>query len=55
MRKIVIAGEIYFYKVGKTYLVVRFPQGGRRIISLSDLTGRDVERGRWKKNIGRRS
>lgn len=49
MRSITVRGVTYQFKVGSTYLLVRFPDGRPHRIGLDELTGRDVSRGRWKK------
>lgn len=48
-RTLEIRGKIYQYRIGRTFLSVRFPDGKKHLIGLSELKGADVNRGRWKK------
>lgn len=48
-RKIVVRDVEYTYLIGVWYLTVKSPDGQVFMEDLRDVTGRDIERGRWKK------
>lgn len=51
-RKLIVRGESWSYYVGRTCAVIRAPGGQKKVVRLSDLTGRPphvMERGLWKR------
>ena len=51
-RKISVGGTDYEYKVGRSHVDIRFPDGSRMtptLAKLSGLTWDEVERGKWKR------
>jgi (2Fe-2S) ferredoxin len=48
-RKLVIDGETWLYRVGESSVKIRNPEGLGHAVDVHTLTGRDVERGRWKR------
>lgn len=52
MRRIVVRGVTFLFKIGKADLFVRFPDGRMHHKDLSELMGLsqdNIDRGRWKK------
>lgn len=51
-RKLIVDGEAWSYYVGGTYTVLRAPDGKKKVVSSSTVTGRSpdtFDRGQWKK------
>lgn len=51
-RKIVVQGVEYEYKVGRSYVDIRPPEGARMTPDLREVTGLtwdEIERGQWKR------
>lgn len=53
MRKIVVDGVEYSWKLGRSNVVIRCPSGKRVAVSISDLPNvpYDFERARWKRYL----
>ena len=47
--KVHVDGEAWSYRVGKQYVTILSPAGVRTNVPCGVLTGRDFERGQWKR------
>lgn len=47
--KIHVGAETWSYRVGKQYVTILSPGGTRTNVYCGTLTGRDFERGQWKR------